>query len=180
MIWTCCQLNTNTNTNNNTNSSTTTSPAIQEVLIIPPTKTKYNVGEKLNLDGLKITAIYVNNKIEEVTKGYTVTGYNRNKEGKQTVKISYKSFSTTYQVKVVNVSPGDSSSSNTNTNTSTNTNINNNENSEVNNLIDNNKLSQTAKNFEFKTLLQIIIVLSILTIVILIIRDNKYKKTKKE
>ena len=172
--------NTNTNTNNNTNSSTTTSPAIQEVLIIPPTKTKYNVGEKLNLDGLKITAIYVNNKIEEVTKGYTVTGYNRNKEGKQTVKISYKSFSTTYQVKVVNVSPGDSSSSNTNTNTSTNTNINNNENSEVNNLIDNNKLSQTAKNFEFKTLLQIIIVLSILTIVILIIRDNKYKKTKKE
>jgi len=76
----------------------------ENVLIIPPKKTRYDVGEKLDLDGLKITAVYANNKIEEVTKGYTVTGYNKNKAGIQTVTISYKGFSRSYNVNVGNVS----------------------------------------------------------------------------
>lgn len=168
---------TNTDQNNNSNSPSVSAPSVQEVLIIPPTKTNYDVGEKLDLTGLKIMAIYPNNTIKEVTKGYTVKGYNKNKAGLQTVTISYEGFSRSYNVKVENASTGNSSSSNTNTNTSTDTNINNNVNSEVNNFIDNNNISQTERSFALKYLLPIIIVFFIITITILII---KYIKTKKE
>ena len=82
---------------------------IKEVLIIPPTKTKYDVGENLDLDGLTITAVYDNDKIEQIdikknNKDYKVTGFNKNKEGFQTVTISYKGFSRSYEVKVGNSS----------------------------------------------------------------------------
>lgn len=74
------------------------------VLIIPPNQTRYDVGENLNLDGLKITAVYDNNIIKEIKNGYTVKGYNKNKEGVQTVTISYKGFSRSYKVRVGNIS----------------------------------------------------------------------------
>jgi hypothetical protein len=34
--------------------------SIKDVIIIPPTKLKYNVGEKLDLNGFSITIIYTN------------------------------------------------------------------------------------------------------------------------
>lgn len=74
------------------------------VLIIPPTQTIYDIGENLNLDGLKITAVYDDNIIKEIKNGYTVKGYNKNKEGIQTVTISYEGFSRSYEVKVGDVS----------------------------------------------------------------------------
>ena len=80
-----------------------------------------------------------------------------------------------------NTSNNNNTSSN---NTITNSIINNiisNNNSSVNDFIENNdKLPQTGRSFGLKDLLQIIIVLSIIIISILIIRDNKCKKAKKE
>ena len=77
---------------------------LQNVVIVPPAKTRYNVGEKLDLTGLKITAIYDNQEIEDIEKGYKITGYNKNKKGIQTVTISYGNFSRSYKVNVGNVS----------------------------------------------------------------------------
>ncbi len=165
--------NTNTNQNNNSSTHTVSAPSIKEVLIIPPSKTNYNVGEKLDLTGLKITVIYPNNTIKEITKDYTIKGYSKNKSGLQTVTISYKGFSRSYNVRVRNTSTGDFSSSNT----TPNTNINNNINSEINNFIDNsNNLSQNENNLQVKDLLVILVILSIILVGFLIIRTKKYKK----
>lgn len=85
--------------------NTSTNISIKEVLIVPPAKNKYKVGENLDLTGLAITAIYDNNKIEQVDinknkKDYKVTGFNNNKEGKQTLTITYKGFSRSFNVQV--------------------------------------------------------------------------------
>ncbi len=52
-----------------------------------PSKTTYTVGEKLNTDGMIVTADYNNGKSKTVT-GYQVNG-NTNSDGRQKVEVSY-------------------------------------------------------------------------------------------
>ena len=85
-----------------------------------PTKTKYTVGENLNLSGGKITVKYKerivswdNNLNRTVTdpkvitkaidigaKGVSVTGYDKNKIGTQTLTVKYDGKATTFNVTV--------------------------------------------------------------------------------
>lgn len=97
-----------TNTSQDASSSNTeikNTKTIKEVLIVPPSKTRYAVGEKLDLSGFSISVIYKDNTIEQVNKGYTIKGYNRYKKGDQTLTISYKGYSRKFNVKVGKVLP---------------------------------------------------------------------------
>lgn len=127
---------------------------LENVLIIPPVQTKYDVGEKLNLEGLAVTAVYDNGTVEEITKGYKVTGYNKNKEGKQTVTISYQGFSRKYTVKVGN------------------------SNVEIEDVENNEKLPQTGDFFDIKDGLYLTVGILSLALIYMVFKIVKYGETK--
>ena len=67
-----------------------------------PTKTQYKYGEELDLTG----AVLVLNKTSGATEDVDVTaamvsGYNKNQLGQQTITVTYQTFTTTFQVTVV-------------------------------------------------------------------------------
>ena len=65
-----------------------------------PTKTTYNEGEKLDLTGLKVKALYSDNSEKELAEdAYTVSGF-ESKEGKQTVKVTYMKKTANFTVTV--------------------------------------------------------------------------------
>lgn len=64
-----------------------------------PTKTVYTWGEDLNTSGLVVTASYNDGTSAAVT-GYELSGYDRNKAGSQTVRVTYGDFSTSFTVTV--------------------------------------------------------------------------------
>ena len=51
-------------------------------------KTTYQLGEELDIDGLVLVLIYSDGSRKNVTD-YTVSGYDKNKEGKQNLTINY-------------------------------------------------------------------------------------------
>ena len=61
---------------------------LENITIAGPTKTTYEYGEELNTAGLVVTAHYSDNTTATVTN-VTVTGYNRNQSGQQTITVSY-------------------------------------------------------------------------------------------
>lgn len=65
-----------------------------------PNKTTYLEGQELDTTGLKLKVSY-NNGIEEVVTGnWTITGYDRNRVGKQTITVNYQGHSATFEVTV--------------------------------------------------------------------------------
>lgn len=64
-----------------------------------PTKTTYLIGEDLDKSGLQVMANYSNDTSTPVT-GYTVTGYNKNKIGTQTITVTYMGKTATFNVTV--------------------------------------------------------------------------------
>ena len=64
-----------------------------------PNKTSYIVGEKLDTTGLKVMANYSDNTSNEVTE-YTVTGFDSDSVGQQTVTVTYKDMTATFTVTV--------------------------------------------------------------------------------
>ena len=64
-----------------------------------PNKTGYIVGEKLDTTGLKVMANYSDNTSTAVTD-YTVTGYNSNAIGEQTITVTYQGMTATFKVNV--------------------------------------------------------------------------------
>ena len=137
----------------NNNSNVNPFKYIKDVLIIPPSQTKYDVGEKLNTEGIKITVIYEDGSIEEISKGYTIKGYNKNKAGKQTLTINYKGHTTTYNVKVGNVSSID-----------------------VN---ETGKLPQTGDFLDFKDILYICCAVLSIVLIFIVFKSVKYNNIKK-
>ena len=65
-----------------------------------PAKLTYNYGEALNLAGMVVTAAYSDGTSETVTD-YTVSGYNPETYGAQTVKVTYLNKSATFSVEVI-------------------------------------------------------------------------------
>lgn len=63
-------------------------------------KTEYYKKDALNLAGLKAELTYNNGEVRTVDYGYTVSGYDSDKLGDQTVTVSYGSASDTVGVKV--------------------------------------------------------------------------------
>ena len=68
-----------------------------------PDKTKYEQGDPLDLTGLVVEAQYSDGSsmvLKEGSGGYTVTGYNAQKPGKQMVTVSYSGMTAQFEVTV--------------------------------------------------------------------------------
>jgi len=67
-----------------------------------PVKTEYIEGQPIELDGMKVTAVYNNGTREELNAAdYNVTGYNSTVIGEQTITVSYKGKTAIFKVTVI-------------------------------------------------------------------------------
>jgi glucan-binding YG repeat protein len=63
---------------------------LEGLSITPPTKTEYEIGEELDLEGLAVTANYSDGSQQELAAGsYTVEGFDSETPGQKTVTVSY-------------------------------------------------------------------------------------------
>ena len=67
-----------------------------------PTKTEYEVGEFVDLDGLILTATYSNGDTEEV-EDYNISGFDSSTPGKKTLTITYGDYSVEIELKVKHI-----------------------------------------------------------------------------
>ncbi len=74
--------------------------SLTNITVTPPTKTAYIEGETLDTTGMTVTAVYDNNTSETITNGFTLTGYDTNKIGTQTITVSYEGKTATFTVTV--------------------------------------------------------------------------------
>lgn len=65
-----------------------------------PDKTEYQIGDALDLAGMKVTAVYDDESSEDVTALVQVTGYDSSEAGEVTVSVSYEGFTQTFTVTV--------------------------------------------------------------------------------
>jgi len=65
-----------------------------------PAKTEYWVGESLDTTGLTLTATYSDGSTQEITEGFTVTGFDSATAGEKTVTVTYEDFTATFTVTV--------------------------------------------------------------------------------
>lgn len=72
------------------------------ISIIPPVKTEYNVGEELDITGLKVMASYNDGTTKE-TEDYSVVGYDKTIAGIQTVKVVCGNYEESFEVKVIQI-----------------------------------------------------------------------------
>ena len=82
-------------------------PVVKDVASIAvkdkPTKTTYYVGNSLDLTGGVITVTYTDNTSEEISmtaSGVTTTGFDNTTAGEQTITVTYKDKTTTFNVTV--------------------------------------------------------------------------------
>ncbi|MBQ1413977.1 MAG: bacterial Ig-like domain-containing protein, partial [Clostridia bacterium] len=68
-----------------------------------PDQLNYNIDETLNTDGLALIAVYKNKSVEEVTSGFTCTPTAFTKAGKQTITVTYRGGTATFDVNVSNL-----------------------------------------------------------------------------
>ena len=69
--------------------------------LTPPTKTQYMELEELDLSGLALNITYTIGGERTITTGYTVSGYDPNVIGTQTVTVTYRGVSETFEVTVL-------------------------------------------------------------------------------
>ena len=68
-----------------------------------PDKTTYKQNEELNLDGGKIKVIYTDDTSVELnlnSSSLTITGFDNQTLGKQTITVEYQGFTTTFEIEV--------------------------------------------------------------------------------
>ncbi len=80
--------------------SVTVSDLIIESISVSGMKTEFKVGEEFSTEGLKVKVNYKNGTSEEITTGFTVSKPDMNKEGEQTVTVTYKDISTSYKINI--------------------------------------------------------------------------------
>ncbi len=73
--------------------------SLKSISIVPPKKTTYIVGEKVDLTGIKVIANYVKEQ-KEVSK-YKVTGFETSKAGEYLATVTYEGISNTFSYTVV-------------------------------------------------------------------------------
>ena len=71
----------------------------------PPDKVQYFVGEKLSLEGLKLSLEYNNGKVDEITDGYKVSTVDMSTPGTKTVTVSYNGYKAYFDIEVSEVLP---------------------------------------------------------------------------
>ena len=75
---------------------------INSITVVSPTKTIYFEGQDLDLTGAKITVNYNNGTSEEITAtADMITGFNKNTLGQQTLTVTYKENTATFNVTVI-------------------------------------------------------------------------------
>ena len=65
-----------------------------------PSDIKINQGEELNLNNAKIVLTYSDGSQQTKTSGYKISGFDKTKVGKQSVTVSYRDFTTQFDVTV--------------------------------------------------------------------------------
>ena len=78
---------------------------VKQLNIKKPTKLEYEYGEELELDGGEVSVVMASGKISDKTAltASMVEGYNKTKEGKQTLKVTYKGLSGKFDINVVDL-----------------------------------------------------------------------------
>lgn len=79
------------------------SRVLDSIVLTEPTKKVYNIGDKLDLTGGKISVIYKDGYSQDkllTDEGVSVSGYDKTKAGEQTVTVSYAGLSKTFAVSV--------------------------------------------------------------------------------
>ena len=66
-----------------------------------PNKTTFNTGDELDTTGLVLTLKYNNGTTGITDTGYTVSGYNTDTAGEQTITVTYQGFTATYKVTLI-------------------------------------------------------------------------------
>lgn len=61
-------------------------------------KTEYWVGEELDITGLKLKVVYHDGSTEEITEGFTISGFDSTTAGTKTVTVTYEGFTATFEV----------------------------------------------------------------------------------
>ena len=92
-------------------------------VVTAPTKTKYKVGESIDVTGGKVTLIYEGSKTEEISLTEDMLTYDNCKAGKATVTVKYDKFEDTFEVEFEKVTVDPTNPTNpTNPTTPTSTN----------------------------------------------------------
>ncbi len=78
-------------------------------IVTMPQKTSYNIGAELDLTGLELRAVYNDGSVKDITD-YTVSGYDKEKEGTQTLTLTYtkpngRTVTCTFKVDVIDNRP---------------------------------------------------------------------------
>ena len=73
---------------------------ITSVSLIPPTKTEYIENETLDTSDMKFNVTYDNGYERTVTSGLKITGFNSKEIGKQTITVSYRGKSATFDINI--------------------------------------------------------------------------------
>ena len=80
---------------------TVKAPTLSSIAVkTKPSKVTYTLGETLNTTGLVLTATYSNGTTKEITEGFTCTPTKLDKEGTQTITVTYEEKTTTFTVTV--------------------------------------------------------------------------------
>ena len=78
---------------------------VKDITLTAPTKTEYKYGEALDLTGGKVEKVMASGAQEPAVdltdSSVTVSGYNANKAGKQTITVEYEGIQKTFEVTVV-------------------------------------------------------------------------------
>ncbi len=74
---------------------------VTSISVTPPTNLYNTVGNALDTKGMRVRAKMSGSSGEvEVTSGYTITGYNKDKVGEQTITVTYNGKSASFKVYV--------------------------------------------------------------------------------
>lgn len=81
------------------NATVTWTGNLTSIRVTPPTKLEYITGEDIDLSGMVVMAVCDTGAAEVVTD-YNVSGYNPGNLGQQTITVTYKELTATFQVSV--------------------------------------------------------------------------------
>ena len=103
---------------------------IDVVIVNIPNQIIYEKGKDLDLSGGKVKVVYENGETEELemkSADISITGYNANKLGEQTITVKYGGKTATFKVTVKAASNGNGNSSTNGNNNNNNSNSNKNQ-----------------------------------------------------
>ena len=79
---------------------------LESITVTGPNKTEYEIGEKLDLTGLVVTAHYSDGNEKVLSAGdYEVSGFDSSTAGEKTITVTYQDKTTTFTVNVKEAAP---------------------------------------------------------------------------